>query len=171
MNYLKKKYIYIYEFFFINSQNGGSCYLTQTGFACACVTGYSGTCCEITLAASNPCFNNPCLNMGTCQVVAAFTYRCVCQNGFLGVRCEQRICDPNPCLYGGLCLPYGNSFQCQCPPQYTGRCCELLTVTTPPPNPCNSMPCLNGGTCSATSTTGKLSNNIILMLINVRFFF
>ncbi|CAF0823533.1 unnamed protein product [Rotaria sordida] len=134
-------------------QNGGSCYLTQTGFACVCPTSYSGTCCEINLAVSNPCYNRPCQNGGTCQVVAPLTYRCVCLIGFIGVQCDQRVCDPNPCLYGGVCLPYGNSFQCQCPAQYTGRCCELLLVTTAAPNPCSSQPCLNGGTCSATSST------------------
>lgn len=143
-----------YSFFVSYSQNGGRCYLTATGFACACPTGYSGTCCEITAAASNPCLADSCQNSGTCQVVAAFTFRCVCPNGFLGVRCELRICDPNPCLYGGLCLPYGNSFLCQCPPQYTGRCCELLLITTPAPSPCTAQPCLNGATCTAISATG-----------------
>lgn len=136
-------------------QNGGSCYLNgTTGFACACRSGYAGTCCEIVSAQSNPCLTNPCENGGTCQVIGSGTNiatRCVCNMGFLGARCEHRICDPNPCLYGGVCLPYGNSFECQCPPQYTGRCCELLRVTTAPPNPCTSQPCLNGGTCTATS--------------------
>ncbi len=78
------------------SQNGGNCYLTLTGFACACINGYSGTYCDINLAANNPCFNNPCLNSGTCQLVSSNTYRCVCQNDYLGVRCERRIGDPNP---------------------------------------------------------------------------
>lgn len=149
------------------SQNGGSCYLTSLGFACACCTGYIGTCCEITQAASNPCLNNPCLNGGTCRVFAANTYRCECISGFLGVRCEQRICDPNPCLYGGQCLPYGNSFQCLCPAQYTGRCCELLQITTAPLNPCTSQPCQNGGTCTATSTTGKWV--ILVYVVSRRF--
>ena len=151
--------------FIMFSQNGGSCYLNgTTGFACACRSGFAGTCCEITLAQSNPCLANSCENGGTCQVIGTgpnAAFRCVCINGFLGARCEQRICDPNPCLYGGVCLPYGNSFQCQCPPQYTGRCCELLRVTTAAPNPCVSQPCLNGGTCTATSPTSKISFNSI----------
>ena len=136
-----------------SSQNGGSCYLNQAGFACACPTGFSGTCCETSLGASNPCYTNPCQNSGTCQVVAPFTYRCICQGGYLGIRCESLICNPNPCLYGGICLPLGNSFQCQCPAQYTGTCCELLVATTIAPNPCSTQPCQNGGTCSVTSAT------------------
>ncbi|CAF4387128.1 unnamed protein product, partial [Adineta steineri] len=134
-------------------RNGGSCYLNQTNFACACPTGFGGTCCELTLAATNPCFVNPCLNSGTCQIAGINTYRCICPTGLVGTRCEQRMCDPNPCLYGGVCLPYGDSFLCQCPPQYTGRCCELLLVTTAAPNPCTVNPCLNSGTCTATSAT------------------
>lgn len=146
--------------FLIFSQNGGSCYLNgTTGFACVCRSGFGGTCCEITLSQSNPCLSTKCENGGTCQVIGN-AVRCVCNMGFLGSRCEQRVCDPNPCLYGGVCLPYGNSFICQCPPQYTGRCCELLQVTTAAPNPCTSQPCLNGGTCTATSPTGRRSHCI-----------
>lgn len=147
-------------FLFYISLNGGSCYLTATGFACACVVGYNGTTCQTNIAATNPCYNNPCRNSGTCQVAAPYTYRCVCPIGYLGVTCEQRVCDPNPCLYGGVCLPYGNSFQCSCPAQYTGTCCELLVVTTAAPNPCSSQPCLNGGTCTATSATGLTTKQI-----------
>ncbi|CAF1350322.1 unnamed protein product, partial [Adineta ricciae] len=134
-------------------RNGGSCYLNETSFSCACPTGFGGTCCELALSAINPCYVNPCMNGGTCQIVNINTRRCICPSGYLGAQCEQRLCDPNPCLYGGVCLPYLNSFQCQCPPQYTGRCCELLLITTAAPNPCSSNPCQNGGTCSATSAT------------------
>ncbi|CAF5150938.1 unnamed protein product, partial [Rotaria socialis] len=55
-------------------------------------------------------------------------------------------------LYGGICLVIGNNFQCQCPPQYTGPTCGILV---PPPNPCISQPCLNGGTCTPTGPTSK----------------
>ncbi|CAF4156024.1 unnamed protein product, partial [Rotaria sordida] len=110
-------------------QNSGICYLTLTDFACICPTGYSGTRCDINLAATNPCFHSPCQNSGTCLVLDPFRYRCICSNGFLGVRCEQRICNPNPCLSGGICLPHGNTFQCQCPSQYSGHYCEHLTKT------------------------------------------
>lgn len=147
-------HVYVYKEF-SSSRNGGSCYLNQTGFSCACPTGFAGTCCELTMSVINPCYVNPCLNGGTCQIVDINTRRCVCPNGYYGAQCEQRLCDPNPCLYGGVCLPYLNGFQCQCPAQYTGRCCELLLITTAAPNPCSSNPCQNGGTCSATSATSK----------------
>jgi hypothetical protein len=131
--------------------------LNQSIFACACTTGFTGTFCDTSIAVSNPCLNSPCQNGGTCQVVGTATYRCICPLGLQGIRCEQRICDPNPCLYGGVCLPLGSTFQCQCPAQYTGTCCELLIATTVAPNPCSNQPCLNGGTCSATSSTGRFS--------------
>jgi hypothetical protein len=134
------------------SQNGGTCYLRQGTFGCSCPVGFSGVCCEINLVATNPCYNNPCVNAGTCQVAAPNLFRCVCPTGLTGLRCELRVCDPNPCLYGGVCLVVGNSFQCQCPPQYTGPTCAILI---PPPNPCASQPCLNGGTCTPTSPTSK----------------
>lgn len=146
--------------------------MNQSSFACACTSGYSGSCCEISVATSNPCLANPCQNSGTCQVVTGNAYRCICPLGYLGIRCEQRICDPNPCLYGGSCLPLGNTFQCQCPPQYTGSCCELLIATTAAPNPCTSQPCLNGGTCAATGATSKYifnRNGFILISFSTGF--
>jgi hypothetical protein len=129
--------------------------LNQNTFACVCTAMYTGQCCETSVSANNPCLNNPCSSGGTCRVVGTGAYQCICPLGFLGARCERRACDPNPCLYGGVCLPLGNTFQCQCPPQYTGTCCELLVATTSAPNPCLSQPCLNGGTCSPTGLQSK----------------
>ena len=154
-----------------SSRNGGSCYMNQTGFACACPAGFTGICCDTSTAINNPCYTNPCLNSGTCQVFPGSTYRCVCPLGFLGSRCEQRICDPNPCLYGGVCLPLGNTFQCQCPAQYTGSCCELLVATTLAPNACNTQPCLNGGTCRSTSATGTWWTGGMVLCCNKLFHF
>ena len=35
-------------------------------------------------------------------------------------------CDPNPCLNEGLCFPGQNDvFVCVCPPQFSGRICEI----------------------------------------------
>lgn len=155
------------EYLFIFSQNGGTCYLRQGTFGCSCLPGYSGVCCEINLAATNPCYVNPCVNFGTCQIAGPNLYRCVCPTGFNGVRCELRVCDPNPCLYGGICIVVGNSFQCQCPPQYTGPTCGILI---PPPNPCNSHPCLNGGTCTPTGPTSKINSYKIFTIIKCLYF-
>ena len=140
--------------FFFSSQNGGTCYLRQGTFGCSCPVGFSGVCCEINLAATNPCYSNPCRNSGTCRIAGANLFQCICPTGFNGVRCELRVCSPNPCLYGGICIVVGNSFQCQCPPQYTGPTCAILL---PPPNPCVSQPCLNGGTCTPTSPTSEIT--------------
>ncbi|CAF3378373.1 unnamed protein product [Rotaria socialis] len=111
-------------------QNGGTCYLRPGSFGCSCPVGFSGVCCEINLVATNPCYTNPCVNGGTCQVAGPNLFRCVCPTG--------------------ICLVIGNNFQCQCPPQYTGPTCGILV---PPPNPCISQPCLNGGTCTPTGPT------------------
>jgi hypothetical protein len=147
------------------SQNGGICYLRQGGFGCSCPIGFSGVCCEINLAATNPCYANPCFNDGTCQVAGPNLFRCVCPVGLNGIRCEIRVCDPNPCLYGGICLIVGNSFQCQCPPQYTGPTCAILI------NPCASQPCLNGGTCTPTSPTSMINFKEKFSVREIRFFF
>lgn len=59
-------------------------------------------------------------------------------------------CQPNPCQNGGVCSPQGNTFSCQCPPTYMGRCCEIRITTTTPYDPCRQSPCRNGGTCIPT---------------------
>jgi hypothetical protein len=56
-------------------------------------------------------------------------------------------CQPNPCQNGGICIPQGTTFLCQCPPTFIGRCCETRLTTTTPYNPCLQSPCQNGGQC------------------------
>ncbi|XP_063969437.1 uncharacterized protein LOC129282010 isoform X3 [Lytechinus pictus] len=59
------------------------------------------------------------------------------------LQCEVNPCFPNNCLNGGMCIPEDDgTFQCVCVNGYTGFLCTI------PPDPCNSLPCSNGGTCS-----------------------
>ncbi|MGH0169415.1 UNVERIFIED_CONTAM: hypothetical protein FKN15_073504 [Acipenser sinensis] len=34
-------------------------------------------------------------------------------------------CVPSPCAHGGTCQDLHNGFQCSCPPQWTGKTCQL----------------------------------------------
>lgn len=60
----------------------------------------------------------------------------------MGTHCEIGIssCASNPCLYGGTCVPRGESFYCQCRGQYSGQRCQLGPY-------CTDNPCKNSGTC------------------------
>ncbi|KAH0500242.1 Neurogenic locus notch-like protein 4 [Microtus ochrogaster] len=48
---------------------------------------------------------------------------------------------PSPCEHGGSCLNTPGSFNCLCPPGYTGSRCEADH------NECLSQPCHPGSTC------------------------
>jgi hypothetical protein len=130
------------------SQNGGVCFLRQGTFGCSCPIGFSGVCCEINLVATNPCYTNPCVNGGTCQVAGQNLFRCVCPVGFNGIQCELRVCDPNPCLYGGIKSNKYDRFLlkflmrkknflvayvCSCTPSFYGPCCEIRNYCIPNP--------------------------------------
>lgn len=41
--------------------------------------------------------------------------------------CQTDIddCSPNNCSHGGTCLDLVNGFKCVCPPQWTGKTCQL----------------------------------------------
>ncbi|XP_065191393.1 protein eyes shut homolog [Sycon ciliatum] len=100
-------------------------------FACECPAGYFGPrCVEI-----NECFNQPCVNGGTC-VDRSCDYECVCQQGYSGRNCEVNA-TACPCQSGGVCMLSAN-FQflgCICPPGYSGTLCEERVTSLPPPPP------------------------------------
>ncbi|KAL3848339.1 hypothetical protein ACJMK2_019207, partial [Sinanodonta woodiana] len=50
-------------------------------------------------------------------------------------------CTNNPCQNGGTCQNKPGSFQCICPPEFTGQLCSLDV------NECLGSPCSNNGTC------------------------
>lgn len=77
-------------------------------------------------------------------------------------------CQPNPCQNGGICTPQGNTFSCQCPSTFTGRCCEIRITTTTPYDPCRQSPCRNGGTCIPTGYCVFLF--VLICLIKFDFF-
>nr|XP_032814130.1 ZP domain-containing protein-like [Petromyzon marinus] len=125
----------------------------------------------------SPCASNPCLNGGDCieQWIywwgTLLPYYCNCHGVFYGLLCEDfgtttspsttvstttgSQCEPNPCQNGGTCFEsrslwwnYQRSYQCICPPYWSGPDCAY-PVSTPPPGGCLSFPCLNGGVCNS----------------------
>ncbi|XP_041646252.1 neurogenic locus notch homolog protein 2-like isoform X2 [Cheilinus undulatus] len=53
-------------------------------------------------------------------------YECKCRAPFQPPDCRTySVCEPNPCQNGGTCTRDGNNFDCQCPPGYRGRFCQV----------------------------------------------
>ncbi|KAF4802579.1 Protein jagged-1 [Turdus rufiventris] len=50
-------------------------------------------------------------------------------------------CTPNPCGHGGTCQDLVDGFKCICPPQWTGKTCQLDA------NECEGKPCVNANSC------------------------
>uniref|UniRef100_A0A670JLX9 Sushi, nidogen and EGF like domains 1 n=1 Tax=Podarcis muralis TaxID=64176 RepID=A0A670JLX9_PODMU len=155
--------------------NGGRCMDLVDNYTCVCVAPFTGQRCE-TGGPRMPsaCMSNPCQNEGTC-LESSQGYVCECAEGYTGTDCEDKDCE---CRNGGKCLD-GNVTICQCPPGYFGLLCEFEVTATPcnmntqcpdggycmeyggnylcvchtdyaePPSPCDSDPCLNGGSCEA----------------------
>ena len=115
--------------------NGGQCISAGAGFICSCPATFTGNRCE----APSKWFDS----IMTVEDNFAPPWGIV---SFVAVT----PCSPSPCQNGGICIPMGSTFFCQCPSTFTGRCCESRAVTTTPFNPCAPSPCLNGGICIPT---------------------
>lgn len=116
-------------------QNGGSCFiLSGVSTICKCTPNFSGTYCEIPLAASTV--------STTLTTTAAPLALCPATS--------------NICQNGGACfIQNGATIICKCQPNFTGAFCEtpLLTTTTTTTVaavalcPTTPIVCKNGGTC------------------------
>lgn len=134
-------------------------------YACACVSGWTGTNCEqdVDECASRPCTNGAlCLDSTTDEdslpndepLVPAGVFRCICLGYWGGLHCAEdtRDCLSAPCHNGGGCEPRPDgdagqhslaepSFHCDCAVGFAGLLCELDVLE------CASGPCLHDGTC------------------------
>lgn len=63
--------------------NGAACTPVGNSYSCACLSGYTGTICQI----FNACFNNPCRNGGTCSANGN-SYVCSCPQFYSGTNCD-----------------------------------------------------------------------------------
>ncbi|XP_052061897.1 protein crumbs homolog 1-like [Mytilus californianus] len=155
--------------------NGGKCTVSSSSYQCKCLNGYSGKDCQV-----NPCSKNPCLNGGTCTVSSS-SYHCKCLNGYSGKDCQVETCSTNPCLNGGTCTDSSSGYQCKCLNGFSGKDCQVCAIsandwtlydgkyymfvenainwnnaqvnTFRQINPCSKNPCLNGGTCTVSSSS------------------
>uniref|UniRef100_A0A6Q2XNC4 Notch receptor 3 n=1 Tax=Esox lucius TaxID=8010 RepID=A0A6Q2XNC4_ESOLU len=69
-------------------------------------------------------------------------------SGFQGHNCETNVddCPGHKCMNGGVCVDGVNTYNCRCPPEWTGQyCAEDVNECLMQPNACH-----NGGTCFNT---------------------
>ncbi|XP_043940374.1 neurogenic locus notch homolog protein 3 isoform X2 [Protopterus annectens] len=128
-------------------EHGGWC---AGSSACRCLHGFIGEKCQF----QDPCHSSPCFNGGVCRSsVSGGTprYSCICPRGFRGFEgqnCEINVddCPGHKCMNGGTCVDGVNTYNCQCPPEWTGQfCTEDVDECHLQPNACH-----NGGTCFNT---------------------
>uniref|UniRef100_A0A8D8V766 Delta and Notch-like epidermal growth factor-related receptor n=1 Tax=Cacopsylla melanoneura TaxID=428564 RepID=A0A8D8V766_9HEMI len=111
---------------------------------------------SVTVKSDNCGDDQDCSGKGLCFSNDSMeSYECQCCSGFIGPHCEEKdACFPSPCRNNGICVDIsqghdGNTFQCLCPYGFTGKTCEDTS------NPCESGPCQNGGSCTASNLTAQ----------------
>ena len=123
-------------------------------YLCRCDRGYTGPNCTL----PDLCNPNPCLNGGTCDMVAD-GYTCQCDANYIGTNCEGVIdeCVDDRCMHNSSCRDDGLS--CDCPSFAAGRYCDVFCPHGNTGEQCeqeidfcqsNSSICQNGGTCLNT---------------------
>ncbi|GFR81199.1 neurogenic locus notch homolog protein 1, partial [Elysia marginata] len=125
----------------------GRCTNNHHSHSCTCLSGTSGTHCEVTLPT---CTDQTCLNNGMCENLVGGP-KCHCLPGFSGPRCNisEDLCKQQPCGINGQCIAHDNvRYSCVCKPGYTGTNCQELQ------DQCYSNPCHNNATCQTTGIQG-----------------
>ncbi|KAG8508280.1 Sushi, nidogen and EGF-like domain-containing protein 1 [Galemys pyrenaicus] len=120
-------------------QNGGACVGAEQGYSCECPEGFAGPDCRERTPEGCECRNG-----GRC--LEADAGACQCPPGFFGLLCEFEVtatpCTVNTqCPDGGYCMEYAGSYLCVCHTPHN--------VSHSLPSPCDSDPCMNGGSCEA----------------------
>ena len=138
---------------------GGYCSPSADGlsYMCACPGGFTGSNCEVDI---DDCTNNLCMNGAVC-IDGIEGYFCDCPPQITGEHCQifcpqgrggdfceevVPLCTEDVCSNGTCQEQPGGLFTCVCLPGFTGERCELL-------NNCDTIECLNGGTCVAAIAT------------------
>uniref|UniRef100_A0A8B9IB86 Sushi, nidogen and EGF like domains 1 n=1 Tax=Anser brachyrhynchus TaxID=132585 RepID=A0A8B9IB86_9AVES len=124
-------------------QNGGSCLELEQGYACDCQEGYGGQDCRDSEYLGS-------LRQDADPLGKPYRSNCPFPGGTVVPISEGEPClgvTATPCNVntqcpdGGYCMEYGGSYLCVCHTDYGTN----HTV----PSPCDSEPCLNGGSCEA----------------------
>uniref|UniRef100_A0A3B4ZWR4 Protein jagged-2-like n=1 Tax=Stegastes partitus TaxID=144197 RepID=A0A3B4ZWR4_9TELE len=114
-------------------KNGGTCMNTEPDeYNCACPDGYSGKNCEI-----GESVNPTAENKNSIRVSVSLT-EWMWFNSYVS---DTDECASSPCAQGGTCIDMENGFECLCPPQWTGKTCQIDV------NECAGKPCLNAYSC------------------------